>query len=66
MKVSFDFFKRKIEREILAGVYTEYQFDWLYKRYCINSDLDKFYIYNIKPTSDKVNEEDMLLDFYLT
>ena len=64
MKLSYDFFKRKIEREFIIGVYPEYIFDWNDKRYCINADLAKFYINYVKPTSDKVKEEDMLADFY--
>ena len=43
------FLKRKIEREFLIGVYPEFEFNWEEKRYCINADLDKFYIHFIKP-----------------
>lgn len=49
MKVSYVFLKRKIEREFLIGVYPEFEFNWEEKRYCINADLDKFYIHFIKP-----------------
>ena len=64
MKISYDFFKRKIERKFTIGVYPEYSFIWNDKRYCIYADLDKFYIDYIIPTSDQVKEKDMLDDFY--
>ena len=65
MRISYDYLKRKFDRDFLIGVHPLYFFNWNDKRYCIHADTEKCYLYYIEPhvvkREDCVDEEAYLL-----